>query len=60
MFFSRAFFNNIGIVESVGDGIVNILGLQNAANGEMIEICISTNLQGVNSQKALVLNLGPR
>jgi F0F1-type ATP synthase alpha subunit len=60
MFFSRSFFNNIGIVESVGDGIVNILGLQNAANGEMIEICISTNLQGVNSQKALVLNLGPR
>jgi F0F1-type ATP synthase alpha subunit len=60
MFFSRSFFNSIGIVESVGDGIVNILGLQNAANGEMIEICISTNLQGVNSQKALVLNLGPR
>ena len=41
MFFSRPFLNNIGIVESVGDGIVNILGLQNVANGEMVEICIS-------------------
>ena len=35
MFFSRSFFKNIGIVESVGDGIINILGLQNAAKGEM-------------------------
>jgi F0F1-type ATP synthase alpha subunit len=60
MFFSRKFFNNIGIVESVGDGIVNILGLQNVANGEMVEICILTNLQGIQTQKALVLNLGPR
>ena len=60
MFFSRNFFNNIGIVESVGDGIVNILGLQNVANGEMVEICILTNLQGVQTQKALVLNLGPK
>jgi len=60
MFFNRSFFNNIGIVESVGDGIVNILGLQNVVNGEMVEICISTNIQGVKVQKALVLNLGPR
>jgi F0F1-type ATP synthase alpha subunit len=60
MFFSRPFFNNIGIVESVGDGIVNILGLQNVANGEMVEIRISTNLSGENTQKALVLNLGPK
>lgn len=60
MFFSRPFFTNIGIVESVGDGIVNILGLQNVANGEMVEICISTDLQGANTQKALVLNLGPK
>lgn len=58
MFFLRPFFKNIGIVESVGDGIVNILGLQNVANGEMVEIIISTNLAGLNSQKALVLNLG--
>ncbi|NJO65290.1 MAG: hypothetical protein HC836_46500 [Richelia sp. RM2_1_2] len=60
MFFARPFLNNIGIVESVGDGIVNILGLQNVANGEMVEICISTNLDGLNTLKALVLNLGPK
>ena len=60
MFFSRPFFNNIGVVESVGDGIVNILGLQNVANGEMVEICLFTNLQGAQTQKALVLNLGPK
>jgi F0F1-type ATP synthase alpha subunit len=60
MFFSRPFFNNIGIVESVGDGIVNILGLQNVSNGEMVEISIFTNLQGSQTQKALVLNLGPK
>jgi len=60
MFFSRPFFNNIGVVESVGDGIVNILGLQNVANGEMVEISLFTNLQGPQTQKALVLNLGPK
>jgi len=60
MFFSRGFFKNIGIVESVGDGIVNILGLQNVANGEMVEIYISTTLKGPKAQKALILNLGPK
>jgi F0F1-type ATP synthase alpha subunit len=60
MFFSRSFFKNIGIVESVGDGIVNILGLQNVANGEMVEIYINTTLNGPQAQKALILNLGPR
>ena len=60
MFFGRNFFNNIGIVESVGDGIINILGLQNAVNGEMVEICISTDIKGRKIVKALVLNLGPR
>jgi F0F1-type ATP synthase alpha subunit len=60
MFFSRDFFKNIGIVESVGDGIVNILGLQNVANGEMVEIFINTSIEGVLVQKALILNLGPR
>jgi len=60
MFFSRAFFKNIGIVESVGDGIINILGLQNVANGEVVEIYISTTLKGPKTQKALVLNLGPK
>jgi F0F1-type ATP synthase alpha subunit len=56
MFFSRAFFKNIGIVESVGDGIINILGLQNAANGEMVEIIVPSS----KAQKALILNLGPK
>ena len=60
MFFDREFLNNIGIVESVGDGIINILGLQNAVNGEMVEICISTDIKGRVIVKALVLNLGPR
>jgi len=60
MFFSRDFFNNIGIVESVGDGIINILGLQNVVNGEMVEICISTDIKGKKTIKALVLNLGYR
>jgi F-type H+/Na+-transporting ATPase subunit alpha len=60
MYFTRTFFKNIGIVESVGDGIINVLGLQNAVNGEMIEIYTSLTLNGIQSQKALVLNLGPK
>jgi len=60
MFFSRSFFKNIGIVESVGDGIINILGLQNAANGEMVEIYTTISIKGLQVQKALVLNLGPK
>jgi len=55
LFFSRKFFKNLGIVESVGDGIINILGLQKAANGEMVEICASEK-----NQKGLILNLGPK
>jgi F0F1-type ATP synthase alpha subunit len=54
-FFSRKFFKDLGIVESVGDGIINILGLQKAANGEMVEICASEQ-----NQKGLILNLGPK
>jgi F0F1-type ATP synthase alpha subunit len=54
-FFSRKFFKDLGIVESVGDGIINILGLQKAANGEMVEICTSER-----NQKGLILNLGPK
>jgi F0F1-type ATP synthase alpha subunit len=54
-FFSRKFFKDLGIVESVGDGIINILGLQKAANGEMVEICTSEK-----NQKGLILNLGPK
>lgn len=60
MFFSRGLFKDIGIVDSVGDGIVNILGLQNATNGEMVEICTSSVNSSIKNQKALVLNLGPR
>jgi len=60
MFFSRAFFKNIGVVESSGDGIVNILGLQNAANGEMVDIIIGHTSEGPKIAKALVLNLGPK
>jgi F0F1-type ATP synthase alpha subunit len=55
VFFSRKFFKDLGIVESVGDGIINILGLQKAANGEMVEICASEK-----NQKGLILNLGPK
>jgi F0F1-type ATP synthase alpha subunit len=54
-FFSGRFFKDLGIVESVGDGIINILGLQKAANGEMVEICTTDK-----NQKALILNLGPK
>ena len=54
-FFSGRFFKDLGIVESVGDGIINILGLQKAANGEMVEICASEK-----NQKGLILNLGPK
>ena len=54
-FFSRKFFKDLGIVESLGDGIINILGLQKAANGEMVEICTSER-----NQKGLILNLGPK
>ena len=54
-FFSRKFFKDLGIVESVGDGIINILGLQKAANGEMVEICTNEK-----NQKGLILNLGPK
>jgi F0F1-type ATP synthase alpha subunit len=60
MFFSKI-FKNIGVVESVGDGIINILGLQNASNGEMVEILLSTLIGDINkTQKALILNLGPK
>jgi F0F1-type ATP synthase alpha subunit len=55
IFFERKFFKDLGIVESVGDGIINILGLQKAANGEMVEICASEK-----NQKGLILNLGPK
>jgi len=46
------FFNDIGLVETVSDGIVNILGLAKVANGEMINFCI-----GNIKIYGLVLNL---
>lgn len=59
---SRAFYSNIGVVESVSDGIINILGLQNAANGEMVEIFINNDTVSNDYlvQKALILNLGEK
>jgi len=59
-FFSSSFLNKIGVVESVSDGIIHILGLKNVVNGEMVEICMSTTLKGRKTQKALVLNLGSK
>jgi F0F1-type ATP synthase alpha subunit len=54
-------FNNIGIIESVGDGIINILGLENASNGEMVEILFAHLMDNeFKTQKALILNLGPK
>ena len=59
---SRIFYSNIGVVESISDGIINILGLQNAANGEMVEIFINSNSDSndMQIQKALILNLGEK
>jgi F0F1-type ATP synthase alpha subunit len=45
-------FSQIGVVESIGDGIVNIKGLRDVANGEMISF--ST---GDKKIPGLVLNL---
>jgi F0F1-type ATP synthase alpha subunit len=46
------FFNDIGIVENVSDGIVTISGLEMVANGEMINFCV-----GSEFISGLVLNL---
>jgi F0F1-type ATP synthase alpha subunit len=56
---NTSFYTNIGVVESIGDGIINILGLQNAANGEMVNIYIGQSLD-IKEQKALILNLGEK
>jgi len=45
-------FSQIGVVESIGDGIVNIKGLRDVANGEMISFSI-----GDKKIPGLVLNL---
>ena len=46
------FFNEIGLVETVADGIVTIHGLAKVANGEMINFCV-----GAIEIYGLVLNL---
>lgn len=46
-------FNDIGLVETVSDGIVNISGLATVANGEMINFCVG----GDEIIYGLVLNL---
>jgi len=47
-----AYFADIGVVESIGDGIVTIVGLDNVANGEMISFCLENE-----SVYGLILNL---
>jgi len=47
-------FQNFGLVDSVGDGIIRVKGLCNVANGEMLYIL--TNIKGEPSL-GLVLNL---
>jgi F0F1-type ATP synthase alpha subunit len=39
----QEYYKSIGVVHSIGDGIINIIGLEDAANGEMIDILIQTN-----------------
>ena len=36
----RGVYEQIGIVEGIGDGIINILGLKDVFNREMVEIFI--------------------
>jgi len=54
----RGVYEQIGIVESIGDGIINILGLKDVSNGEMVEILIKISMR--KSERALVLNLGSK
>jgi F-type H+/Na+-transporting ATPase subunit alpha len=46
-------FKDVGIVESISDGIVNIKGLNSVANGEMVLFCTNTN----NLITGIILNL---
>jgi len=48
----KSIFRNMGIVISIADGIVNIQGLNNVANGEMVSFCV-----GNKQITGLVLNL---
>src|SRR5271165_4400893 len=53
MNYKRRNFKDIGVVESIGDGIVSIRGLTNVANGEIIVFCINAKTK----EQGLVLNL---
>jgi len=59
---NKALFKDIGIVETISDGIVNIKGLNNVANGEMVIFCANINIIGIilnldnNFVSAIVLN----
>jgi F-type H+-transporting ATPase subunit alpha len=52
---NKKLFKDIGIVESISDGIVNIKGLNNVANGEMVLFCTNTNTN--NLITGIILNL---
>lgn len=54
-FESDDFFLDIGIVVSISDGIVGIIGLENVANGEVIEFLV-----GSKKIAGMVLNLEPK
>lgn len=47
-------FKNAGLVVSIGDGIVGVKGLDDVANGEVIEF-----ISGKRRVPGLVLNLEP-
>lgn len=49
----RSYFKDLGIVESINDGIVKIKGLQDVANGEMVLFCLDSQ----NQVSGLILNL---
>jgi F-type H+/Na+-transporting ATPase subunit alpha len=60
---NRILFKDLGIVDSISDGIVNIKGLNDVAYGEMVVICTSTvDVTGIvlnldeNNVSAIILN----
>jgi F-type H+-transporting ATPase subunit alpha len=53
MNYKRKHYKDIGVVESIGDGIVSIKGLANVANGEIVQYCIKPKVL----EQGLVLNL---
>jgi F0F1-type ATP synthase alpha subunit len=60
---NRILFKDLGIVDSISDGIVNIKGLNDVAYGEMVVICTSmVDVIGIvlnldeNNVSAIILN----